>query len=265
MTHLDRFPPRARRFSTLRSVFALMLREMATTYGRSPGGYLWAVIEPVAAIAVLAVAFQVVFHTPFLGTNFPLFFASGVLPFALATKISVNVARSLQFSKNLFEYPGVTWVDAVIARALLALLTDLATGIIIFAGLLWVYDLRVIWSFDSILLTIVLATGLGTGIGMLNCFFFTRAPIYERLYAIATRPLMIVSGVMFPYETLPPEIQTYLWFNPLIHVVGIMRRGIYATYDAPYVSVVYVGLCALTTLGAGCFLLKHHHRKLLNL
>ncbi|MEL6475009.1 MAG: sugar ABC transporter permease, partial [Pseudomonadota bacterium] len=33
-----------RRFASLRSIIALMLREMATSYGRSPGGYLWAVL-----------------------------------------------------------------------------------------------------------------------------------------------------------------------------------------------------------------------------
>lgn len=242
-----------------------MLREMATTYGRSPGGYLWAVIEPVAAIAVLAVAFQIMFHTPFLGTNFSLFFATGVLPFALASKMSVNVARSLQFSKNLLEYPAVTWVDAVIARGVLVLLTDLTTGTIILAGLFWIYDLPVFLSFDQILMAIGSAVCLGAGIGTVNCYLFTRAPVYERIYAIVTRPLMIVSGVMFPYETMPPEVQTYLWFNPFIHVVGMMRRGVYATYDATYVSGPYVVLLALGALALGCLLLKQHHRALLNI
>ena len=31
------------RFATLRTITALILREMATTYGRSPGGYVWAI------------------------------------------------------------------------------------------------------------------------------------------------------------------------------------------------------------------------------
>lgn len=176
----------ARRFRLWRSVFALMLREMSTTYGRSPGGYLWAVIEPVAAISVLALAFQVMFHTPFLGTNFPLFFASGLLPFTLATKLSVTIARALQFSKNLLEYPGVTWVDAVIARGILLVLTDLVTWLVIFTGLFWIYDLGEILRFEYFLATLCLAAILGSGIGLVNCFFFTSAPIYERVYAIVT-------------------------------------------------------------------------------
>ncbi|MDJ0823602.1 MAG: sugar ABC transporter permease, partial [Paracoccaceae bacterium] len=37
---------RRRRFATARAVMALMLREMSTSFGRSPGGYLWAILEP---------------------------------------------------------------------------------------------------------------------------------------------------------------------------------------------------------------------------
>jgi capsular polysaccharide transport system permease protein len=34
----------------MRTIVALIMREMATSYGRSPGGYIWAIAEPVAGI-----------------------------------------------------------------------------------------------------------------------------------------------------------------------------------------------------------------------
>ena len=39
--------PTNRRFASFRAIGALILREMATSYGRSPGGYIWAILEPV--------------------------------------------------------------------------------------------------------------------------------------------------------------------------------------------------------------------------
>ena len=66
-----------------RAIGALVLREMATTFGRSPGGWLWAVAEPVAVIALLSFAFSLAFRSPSLGTSFPLFYATGYLPFLL--------------------------------------------------------------------------------------------------------------------------------------------------------------------------------------
>ena len=56
---------------------ALIIREMATTYGTSPGGYLWALLEPVAGIALLTFVFTLALDTPPLGQNFAFFYASG--------------------------------------------------------------------------------------------------------------------------------------------------------------------------------------------
>ena len=47
-----------------RIVMALMLREMATTYGRSAGGYLWAILEPILGIALLSVIFSLALARP---------------------------------------------------------------------------------------------------------------------------------------------------------------------------------------------------------
>ena len=53
---MERPKPR-RSWATFRTVSALMLREMSTRYGRSPGGYAWALLEPVGAIIVMAIGF----------------------------------------------------------------------------------------------------------------------------------------------------------------------------------------------------------------
>ena len=60
-------------FRFVRTILALILREMSTTYGRSAGGYIWAVLEPAAGIALLAFAFSLALRAPSLGTNFALF------------------------------------------------------------------------------------------------------------------------------------------------------------------------------------------------
>ena len=93
---------------TGRAVMALILREMATSYGRSPGGYAWAVLEPLAGIAPLTVVLSVAFHAPPLGSSFALFYATGLVPFLFYNEISTKVAQSINFSRPLLAYPSVT-------------------------------------------------------------------------------------------------------------------------------------------------------------
>ena len=82
-------------FATPRIISALILREIGTSYGRSPGGYLWALAEPVLGIALLTVIFSIGFRTPPIGVNFPLFYATGLLPFLMFVDLSNKVAQAI--------------------------------------------------------------------------------------------------------------------------------------------------------------------------
>jgi len=123
-----------------RTISALVLREMATSYGRSPGGYLWAVAEPVAGIALLTFIFSLGFQAPPIGSNFALFYASGLVPFLVYADVSTKVSQSINFSAPLLTYPRVTLADAVLARALLNTATQCLIVCMIFVPLLAVID-----------------------------------------------------------------------------------------------------------------------------
>lgn len=56
--------------TSMRSVSALMLREMSTRYGRTPGGYIWAILEPLGMIIILGLAFALLVRVPAMGTSF---------------------------------------------------------------------------------------------------------------------------------------------------------------------------------------------------
>ena len=94
------FPGRPRtarcRLQRLRVLFALVVREMGTRFGRSWGGYLWAIAEPLGGILLLTIAFSLALRTPPLGTNFALFYATGIIPFFLFSNVSRSVAAGDQ-------------------------------------------------------------------------------------------------------------------------------------------------------------------------
>jgi len=98
---------------------------MTTSYVRTPGGYLWVILEPVAGIVLLTLLFMLISRTPPLGTNFPLFYATGMLPFTMYITLSGNIANAVSFSKALLTYPAVSFMDALLARFFLTAITQL--------------------------------------------------------------------------------------------------------------------------------------------
>jgi len=255
---------RARRHATARTVAALMLREMSTRYGRKPGGYLWAVLEPLGAIMLLSVGFSLLLRSPSLGDSFLLFYATGYLPFDMYKSLSTSVARSITFSKPLLFYPSVTWLDTILARFALNTLTLLTVSCILLTGILLGTDTRTVLDMPPIVTAMALGAGLGLGVGALNCFLNGMFPVWEQIWAIVMRPMFLASGVLFLYDDLPSGVQAILWWNPVMHVTGLMRTGFYPMYGADYVSVPFVLAVILGTLVMGLIMLSRYHRQLLN-
>jgi len=251
-------------FAPLRSIAALVLREMSTRYGRTPGGYIWAILEPLGAILILGAGFSLIIRTPPLGNSFLLFYATGYLPFNLYSQLSNMVARSINFSRPLLAYPAVSWLDAVLARFLLNALTNMLVCYLLLGGLLLATDTRVVLDILPILGSLALSMLLGLAFGTLNCALIGLFPTWDMIWSIATRPLFLASGVFFTFETLPTAIQPYLWWNPLVHVIGLMRSGFYPMYNAHYAEPLYVLMVSLIVLLFGLLLMRRHHRTILN-
>jgi capsular polysaccharide transport system permease protein len=233
-----------------RAVGALLLREMSTTHGRVPGGYLWAVAEPLAGIALLSVIFAIGFHAPALGTSFPLFYATGLLPFLAFSDITSKLAQALNFSRPLFAYPAVTVFDAILARFILAGLTQLAVASLLLGGILFLSETRATPDLAVLMQAAGLLAVLSLGVGVMNCLLIGLMPLWQRIWSIVMRPMFLISGVFFTYGAVPLPWRDILWWNPLIHVVGLVRRGLYPGYDASYASPAYV-----LALGLGVTLL----------
>ena len=247
-----------------RAVGALMLREMTTTHGRVPGGYLWAVAEPLAGIALLSVIFAIGFHAPALGTSFPLFYATGLLPFLAFSDITGKLAQALNFSRPLFAYPAVSMFDAILARFLLAALTQLAVASLLLGGILFLSETRATPDLGTLAQAAGLLAALSLGVGAMNCLLIGVMPLWQRVWSIVMRPMFLISGVFFTYQSIPLPWRDLLWWNPLIHVTGLVRRGLYPGYDASYASPTYVLALGLTVALLAGLGLRRWHRDILS-
>lgn len=253
-----------RPFASVRVILALILREMSTRYVRTPGGYVWAVLEPVGFVALLSVAFSLMARTPPLGTSFLLFYASGFLPFSFYGNIEGDVSSALRFSRPLLLYPSVTWLDALLARLILGTITGSLVIFFILGGSLLLTGHRASVDLVPVVEAVLAAGTLGFGIGTLNSYLHGAFPLVQTFWKIATRPLFLLSGVIFTLEDLPTGLQHILWWNPLIHITGLMRAGIYPNYQPHYISMPYVYGIALFTAAMGLLFLRAFSRDLVN-
>lgn len=247
-------PPQAvgaRSFRTFRVVAALILRETGSRETTTSLGFLWTLIEPIATTMILTFFFQLFMRSPALGTNFELFYITGVGTYQLYSQVQGKVASSIRFSRPLLGFPAVTVIDAILARFLLSTFTNLLVFFTLFEGIMAYYHLRDQPDYRLVILSLTMAASVGLGFGTLNAVLFLASPTYESIYSILARPLGLASGTMFLVSTLPDNVFQYMWWNPMVHTVGMMRHAVYPTYDASYINYGYAFLFAGVTFTLG--------------
>ncbi|WP_424934660.1 ABC transporter permease [Amaricoccus macauensis] len=252
--------PRADRpsFQRLRVLSALVIREMGTSFGKSAGGYFWAIAQPLGGILLLAIAFGLALRSPPLGNSFLFFYSTGIVPLQLFLTMHRAVSSAITSNRGLLAYPVVSALDAVAAKFLLTLMTNFMIAVLLIGGIIVVSGAYVILDWEMIVISFTLVSLLGLGVGTLNCVLFGFFPTWKNIWSVLTRPLFIISGVFYVFESIPAAFQDVVWYNPVLQCIGLMRAGFFGTYNADYVSIPYVLGISLTCLVIGGYLVRRH-------
>lgn len=254
----------ARSYPSLRAIGALMLREIYTSNGRTPGGFIWSILDPVAGLMIMTVAFALVFRDPPLGHSFALFYATGILPYTMFRGISMKVASSVTYSRQLLVYPAITFLDPIIARFLVNLFVELVAAYLILGVIFTLIEMPASIDVPLLMQGFALTAVLGFGFGVMLAYPFTRSPLWQTMWGLITRPLMIFSCVLFTFESVPDKFRWLFWYNPVTHTVGMVRDSIYPTYNAQYTLPIYPAALSLVTCALGILLLRRYYREALD-
>ncbi len=227
------------------------MREMSTRFGSKPGGYLWALLDPVAHVVFLSIIFMAIAHIPPLGTSFPLFFATGYIGFQFYQAMAAYLNGSVSANKSLLNYPNVAPFDTIAARYILQLATTILVGICVLGYIAATARHPVSLHLPPLLEAMLAASVLALGVGLTNIVLFSMYPVYEKVFSIVTRPLFLVSGIFYLPDALPPVAKDLILFNPLAHIVMQFRTGFYPQYRASGYDGFYVWTVAATLLFVG--------------
>lgn len=243
------------------AVYALIMREILTRYGDRKLGFLWVVFEALAHIIVFAAIKYFLQISGPDGTNVILFLVTGIIPFFYFRNVISRLTSALSSNKALLTLPQISFLDFYYARfilesatALITLVTTLFVAIIFISNSEFYYFTGFeINNFLQIIQGIALLGLLGFGVGLI---ISAVGSVFESITMIASvwiRMLYFISGVIFSIDIIPYQYHKYLYWNPILHCMEIIRTGFFYEYtpneqfmDAGY--VVFVGLF-LTFIG----------------
>jgi capsular polysaccharide transport system permease protein len=244
-------------------IWALMLRETKTLFGKHKLGYLWAPINAAFTIGIFwTIRAMVGFHAPH-GLSTPVFLLSGFIPWYLFSETVGGALNAIGGNRAILAYPQVFPLDLLVARTLLhgAMYLCVMTFLLAVAGFLG--QPVALHDPPAMLVALTLALLLGFGVGTLCSAFNLMWPTTARIVPMILKVMFFVSGLFFSVENLPTSIRDILFFNPLTHLIELLRSSMSEGYTTSFVYLPYAFGFMLVALALG-LLLERYSRNYLD-
>lgn len=233
---------------------AMTMRDLKTAYIGSAFGFSWAVLNPLAQVALYGIVFGVFFKSmpdPVYRTDsFFLFLICGILPwqfFAQAVNASVPViTANRNLVKKAVGFPSELLPIVTVAGNIVSHLIAMALLIIflVFTGNLTPYALL---TFVYLFFAVIFAVGLGWMLSSVQVFLRD----VQQLMSVVMMVWLFLTPIFYSASIVPPRYLFVLKLNPMYEVVEGYRLALLGGTMLPPADFAYLAITSVATLAVG--------------
>lgn len=212
--------------------YFLAWRDVMVRYKQTFIGVAWALIQPLAAIAVLTVVFGKLADMP-SAVPYPILVAAGTLPWFFFANGLTGCSNSLIMNANLLSkvyFPRLV----VPTSSLVVAFVDFSISFVIIIGLMAWYG--VVPSANIIFLPffILLAFGAAMGVGLWMATLNVEYRDFRYVVPFIVQFGMFASPVGFSADTVPEKYRLLYSMNPMVGVIDGFRWSLLGTETNMY-------------------------------
>lgn len=228
----------------------LILRDITTRYKRSVLGILWTMLNPLGIMIIMTVVFQNFFHRQ---EFYSVYVLTGLLTFTFFNQTSTAIIKNLIWGTDLFQriyIPRASFAIAAVGTAVINLLLSFVPLIFVKLVIQSPISWQIILFPIFILYLSCFALGVGLIVSSLALYFNDIAELYQVLLTA----WFYATPIIYPYATLSKDAQQILVFNPMLHIVELMRTSFYYNRTPTINEMLLVGAISSITLIVGWLL-----------
>lgn len=240
-----------------RVVWALILREMLTRFGRHNIGFAWMFVEPMMfTVGVTTIWTLAGMHK---GSSIPIaaFALTGYSCILLWRNMPGRAESAVKMNIPLLYHRNVRILDLFLARLILegggATMSFMILGVI-FTWIGWIAPP------ENILLVIIgwfAMAFFGISFAMFVGAWATKWHWVEKIWHPAAYLMVPLSGAMFLVDSLPKKAQEFMLYVPMVHGCECIRDGYFGSQFRAHYSLAYVTLFSLILLIVALIVMKN--------
>lgn len=205
-------------------LWLVTVNSIKTRYRRSYLGLVWTLLNPLLYTAVIAIAFSALFK--FQIPNYPLYLLNGMITYNFFTQGTLMSVSALVWGGGLLKkiyVPKTIFIISSIGNALFTLAISLF--VLLLLSLVMRQPLSAsLWFVPIAVLIITLFTmGMALIISSLGALFTDFVDIYQVLLHI----WFYLTPIMYPIDIVPTHFRWIIVYNPLYHLVQLLRGPIF--------------------------------------
>lgn len=227
-------------------------------YKRSLLGFLWALLNPMLLMIVLATVFSTVM--PINVPHYAIFLLSVLLPWTFFAQSLSYAVESIVGNGELIKKVAVTKTVFPIAAVVSNLINLLLSMIpLVFIVLIMRHPFYWTWFFLPVPLLALTIFTLGA------TFFFATANVYYRdvahIVQVLLNVLFYLTPIIYALDSIPHRYQWLFKLNPLIYALNGFRLSVYYGMLPAARSVIASFACGFLALIIGFGIFRRHQHE----
>jgi lipopolysaccharide transport system permease protein len=230
--------------------FQIAARDVTVRYRQTAFGAAWAILQPVALMAVFTFVFGRYAGVPSDGLPYALFSLAGLVPWMFVSNTFLLGSESLVLNQALVSkiyFPRIFIPAGVIAAGCV----DFAISLLILVVVIVIYG--IVPSAAILVLPLLILIAAATTMGASTALAAVNVRYRDVRYIIpfATQMWLFVSPIVYPSSILSQPLRTISAINPMVGVIEGFRWALLDTGSAPVTLMAISAASAVVLLFAG--------------
>jgi len=234
-----------------RVIWALMMRELQTRYGRENIGFLWIIGEPAFFAVGVTILWSFVRSAYDHGIPIIGFTLTGYIPLLVFRHCVSRSVRAFESNGSLLYHRQVTLFDCLAARLILEVYGSIATFILVAGTCMAVGLMNFPENFGLLYLGWLYIILFSVGMALILAAVSEMSEALEKIVPIVSYLYLPFSGSFVMVDWVPPKFQTILMYSPGQNAVEMIRGGQFGNYVHPRYDVVYVTSACVVLIVVG--------------
>jgi len=213
-------------------LYFLVWRDIKLRYKQTAIGAAWAILQPLATMAIFTVIFGHLAKIPSDGLPYPIFAYCALLPWQLFSHAMMESGNSLVANQNLIT--KVYFPRLVIPlSAVLAGLVDFGIAFLVLLGMMAYYGMAPTMAVVTLPLFILLAIATALAVGLWLSALNVQYRDVRYTIPFLTQFWLLATPIAYPSSLVPEGWRVLYGLNPMAGVVEGFRWALLGTANAP--------------------------------